>query len=293
MIDNVTIELAAKKLSKRAAKIVVPKAEKLLEILKTKPALAYLEVHLVDHCNLNCKGCDHLCPIADKWFADPNVYARDLQQLQKLFSGIHEICLLGGEPLLHPKIVRFLFYTRSCFPKANIQIMTNGILLDSMPDSFWKACRETSTEIIFDVYPPLYQKEKRLVNLARAKGVRMISRRVSSFQAFINLKGDSDPKVGFQKCKFRFAHQLKEGKLFTCVVPMVVRYFNKRYGTNLPSAGWIDIYDPNLTGWAAKKMLDMWFSTCRYCATRLDHYPSFQWSTSELHMSEWDVSTYL
>lgn len=247
---------------------------------------------MVDHCNLNCKGCDHLSPIADKWFADPNDYARDLQQLRKLFSGIHRICLLGGEPLLHPKIVRFLFSTRSCFPKADIEIMTNGILLDSMPDSFWNACKETSTAIILDVYPPLYQKEKCLINLARAKGVRMESRRVSSFQAFINLRGDSDPNLSFQKCKFRFTPQLQEGKLFTCVVPMVVHYFNKRYGTHIPSAGWVDIYAPNLTGWVAKKMLDRGFSTCGYCATRYDRYPSFQWSTSKLQMCEWDVSTY-
>lgn len=294
MIDNLTIELVAKKLGKRAAKIIVPMAESMLEALKTKPALAYLEVHLVDHCNLNCKGCDHLCPIADKWFADPNVYARDLKQLRKLFSEIHTICLLGGEPLLHPKIVRFLFSTRSCFPKAKIQIMTNGILLDSMPDSFWNGCKETSTEIIFDVYPPLYQKEKYLVNLARAKGVRMISRRLSSFQTFINLKGDSDPNVSFQKCDFRVTHQLQEGKLFTCIMPMVVHYFNKRYGTHLPSAGWVDIYAPNLTGWDAKKMLSRAFSTCRYCSPSLEQRArsTFQWSTSKLKMSEWDVSTY-
>lgn len=165
------IEWFAKKLSVRMANIIVPKAETILETLKIKPALSYLEVHLVDHCNLNCKGCDHFCPIADKWFADSNSYARDLQQIRKLFSRIYQICLLGGEPLLHPKIADFLFITRSCFPKADIRIMTNGILLDSMPDSFWDACRETHTWIIFDVYPPLYQKEKGLVDLARAGGL--------------------------------------------------------------------------------------------------------------------------
>lgn len=292
MIDNLTVEWCAKKLGKGMANIIVPKAESILEALKTKPALSYLEIHVVDHCNMNCRGCDHLSPIADEWFADQNRYARDLQQLRRLFSRIYTICLLGGEPLLHPKIARFLFSTRSCFPKAKVQIMTNGILLDSMPDSFWNACKETSTEIILDVYPPLYKKEKCLVNLAKAKGVSMKSKRVSSFQAFINLEGDSNPNVAFQKCPFRFTHQLQEGKLFTCIVPMVAHYFNKRYGTHIPSAGWVDIYAPNLTGWAAKKMLERGFSTCCYCATRLDHYPSFQWSKSKLLMSEWDVSTY-
>jgi organic radical activating enzyme len=290
LVDNITIEWVAQKLPKSLGKTIVRTSGRILENLKAKPALHLLEVHVVDHCNLNCKGCDHLSPIADKWFADQNDYSRDLQQLQKLFSGIHTICLLGGEPLLHPRIDRFLFSTRSHFPKTDIQLMTNGILLEKMPDSFWKACKETSTTIFFDVYPPLYAKEKRLIDLARAKGVRMHYWRASSFQASINLKGDSDLNTSFQKCPFKLVHQLKEGKLFTCVKPMVAHYFNKRYGTHIPSSNGVDIYAPNLTGWAAKTILEKGFSTCCYCPIGRDKYPSYPWSTSKLLMSEWDVS---
>jgi organic radical activating enzyme len=292
LLDYLTIEQFANKYSSRMAKVILPKIESVLEALKIKPSLSLLEVHAVDHCNLNCKACDHMSPIADKWFADPVVYARDLQQLGKLFSGIRTICLLGGEPLLHPKISRLLFLTRSCFPKTDIQIMTNGILLDEMPDSFWNSIKKTSATIILDIYPPLYQKETFLVNLAKAKGVKIISRRITSFQTFFNLKGDSDPEASFQECSFRFIHQLQEGKLYTCIVPMVAHYFNKQFGTCLPSAGWVDIYAPNLNGWAAKRVLDTAFSTCRYCVSKFDNCPSFQWSTSKMQMSEWDVSTY-
>ena len=28
------------------------------------------EVHLVDHCNLNCKGCSHFSPVSEKKFVD-------------------------------------------------------------------------------------------------------------------------------------------------------------------------------------------------------------------------------
>ena len=27
-----------------------------------------LELHVTDHCNLNCKGCSHYAPIADKFY---------------------------------------------------------------------------------------------------------------------------------------------------------------------------------------------------------------------------------
>ena len=35
-----------------------------------RPVLDYVEFHLTDHCNLNCAGCTHFAPYADKRFAD-------------------------------------------------------------------------------------------------------------------------------------------------------------------------------------------------------------------------------
>lgn len=291
MVDNVTIEWYAKKLGKGVANTGLPLVKRTLKALKVKPALSYLEAHIVDHCNLKCKGCGHFSPIADEWFADPNEYARDMQQLQNLFSTIHMIRPLGGEPLLHPEIERFLFSTRSCFPKADIRIATNGILLDRLPDSFWETCKTHSITIDFTVYPPLRKKEKSLVNLARTKGVRIRATRTSSFYAFSNLKGNSDPNKGFQKCSTRaYSPNLREGKLYICQVPSLVHYFNKQYGTHIPSAGYIDIYTPNLTGWDVKEVLERGSSTCRYCTAGWDRIPSFPWSTSKLHMSEWDAT---
>jgi organic radical activating enzyme len=275
--------------------IIVPTVEVVMKVFRIKPGLTHLEIHLVDHCNLNCKACDHLSPIADKWFANIDIFRSDLEQLDKLFSGIHTIYLLGGEPLLHPDVESFLFIARKQFPNAKLVIMTNGLLLDKMPDSFWKSCKDTSTKLIFDVYPPLYHKEKQLLNLVKSKGVNIVSSKVQSFQACLNLKGDSDPNETFKKCCYRLIHQLKEGKIYTCAIPMVVQYFNKRFGTQLPSAGWINIYTPNLTGWGIKKALDAGgFSTCAYCSTKKDQLAraSFKWSTSSLQMSEWESATY-
>jgi len=27
-----------------------------------------LEMHIVDHCNLNCAGCNHFCPLAEPFY---------------------------------------------------------------------------------------------------------------------------------------------------------------------------------------------------------------------------------
>jgi organic radical activating enzyme len=276
-------------------RFIVYPIEHIMKILSIKPVLENLEIHLVDHCNLNCKACDHLSPIADQWFASPEVYFKDLKQLKKLFSGIDKLSLLGGEPLLHPEVERFLVIARTIFPKSNILLMTNGILLDKMPDSFWTTCKKTSTEIALDVYPPYYKKEKQLLQLAKVKEVKIKYSRVHSFQAWLNLRGDSNPQLSFQKCAFRTTHQLKEGKLFVCVLPMVAHYFNKRFGTNLPTEGCVDIHKSGLTGWAIVDALSSGgFSTCKYCATGKKDLTrsSFEWSTSTRQMVEWDYATY-
>jgi hypothetical protein len=44
----------------------------------TKPPLAYLELHLTDHCNMNCCGCGHFSNVASAWYADPESHNRDM-----------------------------------------------------------------------------------------------------------------------------------------------------------------------------------------------------------------------
>jgi MoaA/NifB/PqqE/SkfB family radical SAM enzyme len=83
--------------------------------IRLKPVLPYVEMHVVDHCNLNCKGCSHFSPIADELFTDIGEFTRDLQQLRRLVSNIEVIRLMGGEPLLHPNITDFIRSTKFFF----------------------------------------------------------------------------------------------------------------------------------------------------------------------------------
>jgi organic radical activating enzyme len=265
--------------------------EAIEKVLGAKPSLRYVELHLTDHCNLNCKGCGHFSPIADKWYADPNEHAHDMYQLRKLFSTVDVIRLLGGEPLLHPKIEAFLLSTRSCFPKADIRIVTNGILLHEMPDSFWKTLRSCSIVLDITVYPPLKKKESSFIQLANSKGVRVCTHEVTLFHAFYNKKGDSKLST-LQKCRTLCA-MLREGKIYICGVPALVHYFNKRFGTQIPGTGFADIYSSGLTGWDVKKLLSKASTVCHYCTLGWENLPVFPWSTSNRTVAEWDAETYV
>ena len=98
------------------------------------------EVHIVEHCNLNCKQCAHFSPLAEKSYLPVERYERDCRRLSELFRGeMSSILLLGGEPLLHPQITEIMRVTREAFPVGRIRIVTNGILLPKMAEDFWKA----------------------------------------------------------------------------------------------------------------------------------------------------------
>jgi molybdenum cofactor biosynthesis enzyme MoaA len=127
--------------------------------LKQRSSLRF-DVHLVDHCNLHCKGCEHFSPLATKKFLDIETYKRDCSRLSELAvncnennRGVTDISLLGGEPLLNPQTNDFIVITRKYFPIAEIRIVTNGILLPKQTELFWKCCYENNIEICISVYP--------------------------------------------------------------------------------------------------------------------------------------------
>ena len=69
-------------------------------------------VDIVDHCNLNCKGCGHFSPLASKSFLDLETFENDLRRLNELLDGeIYCFEIMGGEALLHPQLEKFIEIT--------------------------------------------------------------------------------------------------------------------------------------------------------------------------------------
>lgn len=86
-----------------------------------------LEIVVAAQCNLTCRACSHLSPIAQKWFVDPEVLGRDLSLLGRAFScGV--VKLIGGEPLLHPDIGAVAEAVRTSLPDVSVHLVTNGLL---------------------------------------------------------------------------------------------------------------------------------------------------------------------
>ena len=78
--------------------------------------LEKIDIHITDHCNLNCKGCTHFSPLSEEFYLNPVNFRADLARFAALTGAqLGQMFLLGGEPLLHPHLTEF-------FPMAIEQI---------------------------------------------------------------------------------------------------------------------------------------------------------------------------
>ena len=261
------------------------RAARFVRNLVRRPVLRYVEVHLADHCNLNCKGCGHFCPIASERFVDLEQFSADLYRLSQLFRKIETIRLMGGEPLLHPGVTEALVVSRKFLPCTDIRLVTNGILLPKMGERFWRACKDNGVTIDLTKYPVSLDVAK-IQRLAAERGVRIDVYECNQFIAAHNLKGDSNPRAAMNKCRaILYCPFLQEGMLYPCGLPALVHYFNKRFNTAIPADGAINIHDGRMTGRRILSLLDRPVPACRYCTA--GEYVTFDWAVSRREISEW------
>lgn len=203
----------------------------------------WIEVNLVDHCNLNCQMCDHFSQlVANPYFLDVKVFEKDMKRLAELCGNhIGIIKLQGGEPTLHPNIISFIEITRSLFPKCTIYLFTNGLLLNKLDHDFWQACKDNDVTLQLTTYP-ININVQAIEEKASKYGVKL-----QVFAEVANrLKGEKhstkhpfDIKGKREKYEFICCYHLNEtitlrhGKLFTCSIRPYSNYFNDAFNQNL------------------------------------------------------------
>lgn len=260
---------------------------------RTMPkAMLDYEVQLVEHCNLNCKGCSHFSPLANEEFLDVEEYEKDCTRLSELFGGEASfIRLMGGEPLLHPEISRFLKITRSRFPNTVIDLDTNGILVLSMQENFWQAMRENKINLTITKYPIKINYE--VIKLKCEKeGVNFRFFDEQPVRDFTHLPLDVEGRQPIEKnflsCYLaNSCHTLKHGKMYTCSTIPHIEHFNKYYKKDLKITNddFINIYEVK----NKQEILDFFAKPvpfCRYCNVDKRMY-GYGWGVSKKEISEW------
>lgn len=256
-----------------------------------KPVLDVVEIHLTDHCNLNCAGCLHFTPFAKKWFADARDVERDLKALREKFRYIRHVTLLGGEPLLHPEYDRFVKIVREVSPESLVTVVTNGVLLTgTVLDRFLAVCAENNVRVKWTVYPPLAHRREELVKAFRDAKVDMFMVEVGDFYVKTLPEG-GDSKAALRFCRnMTYCPYLRDGRIYTCAQAFHIRDYiaawereNGDGGNMCPSRG-LDVYDSGLSGRAIINYLMTPCETCRFCA---DSFRYMDWRQSTGCVKEW------
>ena len=204
-----------------------------------------LDVDIASHCNLNCASCCHYSPVSEPEFLSLDSYAHDLALLSGI-EGASEffdaICLMGGEPLLHPELADFVYATRRYLPDAKIRLVTNGILLDEASSEVWDALCRCDALLLITPYPTNLDYG-RLANLAEGRGVRASiggglaydkDGKAYFLRTPLDTHGSFDPVEAFVSCPLGGTiMQLRDGKVFACNKSALIDKLNKRFGTAL------------------------------------------------------------
>ena len=256
-----------------------------------RPAL-FFDVSLCDHCNLNCKGCGSFAPLAKESFLDLEDYIKDAKRLSKISGGVvHHINILGGEPLLHPQLLKFIKVTREQFPIGNINLVTNGILLLKMSDKFWETMREYDILLAPTKYPVqvnYVEIEKKALEMGvRYKYFGDATIENSWIHNVITEQGDRNELHSFLVCgNANNCAVLKNGKIYPCPRSARIELFNDYFNTDfkLTNKDYIDIYDDisidDIMNFLAKPI-----PFCKYC-NRFANTKT-NWGISKKNIKEW------
>ena len=256
--------------------------------------LVYLDLNIVDHCNLRCQGCDHFAPLASEYCVPLELIEQDLARLSKILKGdLLEMGIMGGEPLLHPRLKEIMSAARRSFPKTRINLRTNGILLLRQDEDLWKTCHEQNIAVIPTRYPINLDFDAMKETAAAYRVSFRFDRQTqsdvkTSYKIPLDIEGKQNPETNFRNCFHANTYpMLMEGRLYPCTVAPNVHHFNKSFSTCLELADGdaLNIYRVM----EASEIFDF-LSTpkpfCRYCDVRNRSF-GHKWERSKKAMAEW------
>lgn len=240
--------------------------------INRKRYIPFLEVPVVEHCNLNCELCNSHASYIDSSTYDFEQFKRDVDIIER---SVHYgmITFLGGEPLLNTRLWEYISYAKSRNLGEIYRVLTNGILLreadvkvyeeaDVIEVSHYPECKESVQEM-----------KKFLKQQSRVYKFTYYIKDIKYFNQVdtTNLSKEEAQK-GYESCdQIRMGNLIFNGYYFKCMRPKTTQiYLKKSCGIelegNMAEEDGLKIepehFGADLEAYLSKKTM---MKACQYC----------------------------
>ena len=247
----------------------------------------YVEIQLCDRCNLDCAYCSHLSPVSKPVTISLETLEAECHRLANV--GVDEVNLMGGEPLLHPKVCEAIKLTRSILPNIKLIVSTNGLLLPRMSKDFWQCCRENKVVLRITPYPKAKNgtwNYFKYVWLIRKNRVRMESTgwRFGFRHQLLSEKAEYDATSNYLRCQLHCT-QVRDATLWPCAYVAYAFNLNNKFGTNFKTAAGDSLPLDGITPTDLRLWLLRTKPFCAHCGIK--DAQRITWRRSQYTRDEW------
>lgn len=227
-----------------------------------------VEMHIVDHCNLNCNCCNHFSPIAKPWYISLEDFQSQLKVLKNNISTVKSFIILGGEPALHPQLLELCISAREILGSQTlITVLSNGTLIKDIKKNK-EAYLRNDIKFTFSSY---FNKTK-IEEIQELKPLgRVFNTRILSKQTLVEPSGSLNGHFNFFNCANHKlpCFTLKDYKLFICPFAAHINIYNENLGENIPlikNDDYLDIREINNDLNLLQKFCFSPKNICKYCS---------------------------
>lgn len=245
-----------------------------------------IAIPIVEHCNLNCKGCLHFCHKGQTpYYYDIDRFRMDIKKLHLYFKEIGSVRLYGGEPLLHNQLGEFIKVIRKYYPKSELKLLTNGLLITRIQPTLIAALKKYQVKIYWSVYPIITTEEyAETIRFMDRHGLHYSVNYINEFCAFYEPNGNIDPQYAYKRCSGKYCHVMRNGKISCCPAPLVGHLINELGGNIDFSDSVLDLYGET----SAEEILDFLSKphpVCKYCT--VPRYFAWQQQNENYSLDDW------
>ncbi|MAG92060.1 hypothetical protein CMO83_05270 [Candidatus Woesearchaeota archaeon] len=202
----------------------------------------------------------------DKHFVDAEKLSHELEQSSDLIS-IGTLCLIGGEPLLHPDLADVVEACANSGISKHVRVVTNGLPVSRITGDVWK----NVDEVYVSLYGQAKLSEEKIQLFREIAEENQIALRVASYPQFretFSQNPSADEALTervFKACEVAHnwkCYTLDEGILYLCPQSL----FIPRVQPEVKTEG-VSLLDPKTTPQQIRDFLsrDTPLDACKHC----------------------------